>query len=227
MAQPLYPRDSRFVLFGLDEERTSWRGVGLLAVVFFGSLLIAAILTPPAYWLVEWWHNLTGSANAQWLLDKGVDVYFDRLRMLAILLGLPWLMSKCHLWSWKGLGLAFGKKSLLSCGLYGCGGIFLIHVLAHWNNVPTTADWRSPQLLLEALLAGILLGFLEEVIFRGMILRMFYTATRQPWLALVLMSAFFRLHAFQGAHLSVAACCSGRALGHRIFCRVLDHVWHH
>jgi len=191
MSRPLFQRNARFVLFGLDEEKTTWRGVGLLAAVFFGSLLIAAVLTPPAYWLVEWWHRSTGSANAQWLLDKGVDVYFDRLRMGMIVLGLPWLMSQCHLWSWKGLGLSLGKSALLAFCLYGLGGIFLIHFLAHWGQVPATADWKSPELLFEALLAGLLLGFLEETIFRGIILRIFYTATRQPLWALVLMSAFY------------------------------------
>ena len=191
MTQPLFQRDARYVLFGLEVEHTTWRGVGLLAAVFFGSLLVAAVLTPPAYWFVEWWHNQTGSANAQWLLDKGVDVYFDRLRMGVIVLGLPWLMSKCHLWSWQRLGLGFGQASLISFILYGLGGIFLIRFLAYWGNVPTTADWRSPQLLLEALLAGLLLGFLEETIFRGLILRIFYTAARRPCLALALMAAFY------------------------------------
>jgi membrane protease YdiL (CAAX protease family) len=197
MANSLFQRDSRFVLFGLDDRQTTWRGVGLLAVVFFGSLLIAAVLTPPAYWLVEWWHNQTGSANAQWLLDKGVDVYFDRLRMGVIVLGLPWLMSKCHLWSWKGLGLSFGKTDSRGFSVAWLMGIVLIMGLAFWHhtsviNQPGDAGGAlTIEAMLEALLAGLFLGFLEETIFRGMILRMFYTATRQPWLALALMSAFF------------------------------------
>jgi membrane protease YdiL (CAAX protease family) len=165
--------------------------VGLLAVVFFGSLFIAAVFTPPAYWLVQWWHDQTGSANAQWLLDKGVDVYFDRLRLGVIVLGLPWLMSKCQLWSWKGLGFSFAKADRRAFYLCCLTGVLLIYFLAQWSEVVATADWKSPSLLFQALLAGLLLGFLEETIFRGMILRMFYTATRRPWLALALMSAFF------------------------------------
>jgi membrane protease YdiL (CAAX protease family) len=197
MANPLFQRDSRFVLFGLDERKTSWRGVGLLAAVFIGSLFIAAVLTPPAYGLVEWWHNRTGSANAQWLLDKGVDVYFDRLRMIVILFGLPWLMSKCHLWSWKGLGLSSGKVECQGFSLGWFAGLVLIVGLAIWHH--TSATVQSGELgvrlvietVVESLLAGLLLGFLEEIVFRGMILRMFYTATRQPWLALAFMSAFY------------------------------------
>jgi membrane protease YdiL (CAAX protease family) len=195
----LHQRDARFVLFGLDADQTSGRGVKLLAAVFFGSLLIAAVLTPPAYWLVEWWHDRTGSANAAWLLGKGVDVYFDRLRMAAIVLGLPWLMSRCHLWSWSELGLAIKKSAMRAGAWWWLGGLALIFGLALWKNSPTTTvtstvGMAAGQVLrqsLSALLAGLILGFVEEVIFRGMILRICYTATRRPWLALAAMSAFF------------------------------------
>ena len=199
MSKPFFQRNARFILFGLDEGKTTWRGVVLLAVVFFGSLFIAAVLTPPAYWLVEAWHNRTGSANAQWLLDKGVDVYFDRLRMIVIVLGLPWLMSKCHLWSWKGLGLSFGKEDRQGFSLAWFAGIILIVGLALWHHTATTASAGVVQLsgssvittMVDALLAGLLLGFLEETIFRGLILRIFYTATRIPFWGLALMSAFY------------------------------------
>ncbi len=196
----LQRRDPRFVLFGLDERQTTLRGLGLLAAVFFGSLLIAAVLTPPAYWLVEYWHTQTHSETSQWLLDKGVDVYFDRLRMIAIVLGLPWLMSKCHLWSWRALGLTRRKRDVAAYFLAWLAGVVLIFGLAKvrharisgYDAIILTHD--APALLklsFNAVLAGLILGFLEETIFRGMILRLFYTATRRPWLALALMSAFF------------------------------------
>lgn len=188
----LFRRDPRFLLFGLDAEQTSWRGVGLLAVVFIGSLLLAAVLTPPAYWLVEWWHNQTNSATATWLLGKGVDVYFDRLRMAAIVLGLPWLMSVCHLWSWRDLGLAFNKPTLRAGTFWWLGGLALILGLAWWENAsPAMSARQILGRLPTALFAGLILGFLEEVIFRGLILRICYTATRRPWLALATMSAFY------------------------------------
>jgi len=172
----------------------------LLAAVFFGSLLIAAVLTPPAYWLVELWHDRTGSANAQWLLDKGVDVYFDRLRIAAIVLGLPWLMSVCHLWSKRAIGLGPEIRNFVGCLLGLFAGVLLIDGLSRWKNIPMSGydDIFSAndvpakiKIILEAVLGGVILGFLEETIFRGMILRIFYTATRRPWLALASMSAFF------------------------------------
>lgn len=195
MEQFIHRRDSRFVLFDLGEEKTSWRGVGLLAIVFIGSLLIAAVLTPPAYWLVELWHNQTNSETAKWLLDKGVDVYFDRLRMIAIVLALPWLMAKCHLWSWRALGLALDQTNARRFALNWLGGFTLIFCLAVSRNVHVGTNMAVVtvffQTTLTAMFAGLILGFLEETIFRGMILRIFYTATRRPWLALTIMSAFF------------------------------------
>jgi len=196
----LHQRDSRFVLFGLGVDKTSWRGVGLLAAVFFGSLLIAAVLTPPLYWLVQLWHDRTGSANAQWLLDKGVDVYFDRIRMAAIVLGLPWLMSKCHLWSWRAMGLAFKAGDASIFAKCWAGGCLLIVGLAILLPQPVWLTGQGPSfeninqgvlIMLTALAAGLLLGFLEEAIFRGMILRLFYTASKKPWHALVATSAFY------------------------------------
>lgn len=163
-------RYPRFMLFGLSEKETSWRGVGLLAAVFLGSLLIAAVLTPPAYWLVEWWRDRTGSETAQWLLDKGVDTYFDRLRMASVILGLPWLMSKCHLWSWRALGLA-PEKNNMRRGVYGwIAGLAMILGLALWEGAHAAVNEGGLSIMkvcLTALLAGLILGFLEEVVFRG------------------------------------------------------------
>ncbi len=195
-----HQRDSRFVLFGLGVDETSWRGVGLLGAVFFGSLGIAAVLTPPAYWLVQLWHDRTGSANAQWLLDKGVDVYFDRLRMATIVLGLPWLMSKCHLWSWRAIGLAPDNRNFFRGALALFTGVFLILGLAMWKRADVVgydeifASDNFTAILkvsLNAILGGLIIGIVEETVFRGMILRIFYTATRRPWVALAVMAAFF------------------------------------
>jgi len=193
MSRPLHRRDTSFILFGLGAEQTSPRSLGLLAAVFFGSLLIAAVLTPPAYWLVEFWHNQTNSGNAAWLLAKGPDVYFDRLRMAAIILGLPWLMSVCHLWSWRALGLAPDKCAWRAGLCWWLAGLALIYGLALWKNSPATTPLATatPGQFLEALLAGLLLGLLEETIFRGLILRICYTAARRPALALAAVSVFY------------------------------------
>jgi membrane protease YdiL (CAAX protease family) len=188
-------RDSRFVLFGLGPGATSWRGVGLLAAVFFGSLAVAAVLTPPLYWAVQWWDGRAPSGTTKWLLGKGIDVYFDRLRWVPILAGLPWLMSACHLWSRQAMGLKFDKRGWWGMGEGFTGGLALVSVLAtaqmEFTGVSRLANVAWGSELVKALLAGVILAFFEETIFRGLMLRIFYTATRRPWLALAVTSAFF------------------------------------
>jgi len=45
--------------------------------------------------------------------------------------------------------------------------------------------------ILLTLASAILVGTIEEIVFRGLVLRLFYTATIYPWLALILSSLFF------------------------------------
>ncbi len=188
-------RDSRFILFGLGAGETSWRGVGLLAVVFFGSLAVAAVLTPPLYWAVQWWDGRWPSETTKWLLGKGIDVYFDRLRWVPILLGLPWLMTACHLWSRQAMGLKFDTRGWVGLMEGFFGGLALVSVLAtaqmEFTGVARVANVAWGSVILNSLLAGLILGFFEETIFRGLMLRIFYTATKRPWLALAVMAAFF------------------------------------
>ena len=97
----------------------------MLAVVFFGSLAVAAVLTPPLYWAVQWWDGRAPSETTKWLLGKGIDVYFDRLRWVPILAGLPWLMTACHLWSRQAMGLKFDQRGWLGYGggVHGRAGV--------------------------------------------------------------------------------------------------------
>jgi membrane protease YdiL (CAAX protease family) len=189
-------RDPRFVLFELGAGATSWRGVGLLAFVFFGSLAFAAVLTPPLYWAVQAWNVHWPSATTKWLLDKGIDVYFDRLRWVPILLGLPWMMTVCHLWSRAALGLRFDARALKGFAVAGLAGCLMVAGLAMAQKAFTPLVARPGEvawggLLVNSVLAGLILGFFEETIFRGLILRIFYTATRRPWIALALMAGMF------------------------------------
>ncbi|MGA2052972.1 MAG: CPBP family intramembrane glutamic endopeptidase [Opitutales bacterium] len=182
-------------MFGLGTGATSWRGAGVLAMVFFGSLAFAAVLTPFLYWVVQWWNAQAPTETTKWLLGKGIDVYFDRLRWVPILAGLPWMMTVCHLWSRQAMGLKFDRMGWVGLANGFAGGLALVSLLATAQmeygvvlRQPGVA-WQS--VLVNAVLAGVILGFFEETIFRGLILRIFYTATKRPWLALAVTSAFF------------------------------------
>ena len=185
-------RDQDFILFGLGRDQVSWRGMAYLGVVFFGSLAFAALLTHPVFWTAEWWHLRTGSRNAQWLMSKGEIAIFDRLRWFAILVGLPWLLRVC--WSAPAMRLPFDRTALRAGASAFALGLALVAVLAgvQLMAAPVTARPGSHWTRVLAFLSGgLVVGLVEETIFRGLVLRAVYTATRRPSWALVLTSIFF------------------------------------
>jgi membrane protease YdiL (CAAX protease family) len=195
-------RDPEFMLFDLSVDCYSWRGLGLLAFVFLGATLFAAIFTPVLYALVVVWDNWQPNPTTAWLLGKNADVYFDRLRWLPILAGLPWLLAVCHLWSWPRLGLRWNLLSMRDFGRFFGVGVIMILTVGFFQMGFTRIEWDYRLALIErqggtgdllrhillgvvlsSLAGGLIIGFLEEVIFRGLILRLFYTAFRPLWAA--------------------------------------------
>jgi len=194
LSQPLFwARETKFILFGLGPEQTSLRGVWILAVVFFGSLAIAAILTPCFYWLAEGWDSRTGSELTLWLHDEGIARTFDLVRLVMIALALPLLLRAC--WSVPPRRLPLNLSALRAWTLTYVIGLGLIAALAVMQLAFAPASPRpdsySMAKLLQQLTTSSFVGLFEEIIFRGIILSIFYTSTRRPWLALVLTSASF------------------------------------
>ena len=196
----LWRRDRRFVLFGLEGNETSWRGVGLFALLFFGSLILAGAVLPAIYWAVAWGATGQGSSLARLLLTNRVDKVFDFLRWVPVLVGLPWVIWHCHLWSLSLLGLARTgrERSTLARGF--AVGVMLVAVLvagqATWGTAAISP--RAEPSLLQvgkwitlSLAIAIIVATIEEIVFRGLILPLFYTATLYPWVALALSAAFF------------------------------------
>ena len=189
---PELVRDRFFLLFGCGENDYSWRGVGFLAGVYFGAIFAAAVISPCIYdGFLGWAENDPNGINA-FFARKPFPRYFDRLRWVAILALLPWLLKTCGLLSAERIGLSFSKSPLrpiavwAGIGLLLPGAVTSVQLLA-----PTTAwDWEVESngqmmfLLASSLLAAVALGLAEETIFRGLLLRMFYTAMR-PWSAII------------------------------------------
>ena len=201
----LCQRDKRFVLFDLAVEQVSWRGVALLAALFIGSLGVAAVLMPVVYRAAEWWDPQTANS----LLNKGSNNLFDLVRWLPIVVAFPWLMRSCKLWSLPALGLSRDWLVYWSAGFV--VGIVLVALLATGQLAASTVviaprETLSPFVALKwiasALAAAGSVSFIEEVVFRGVILRMFYTATRLPWLALILSAVFFAYVHFKAGGLA-------------------------
>ena len=201
----LCERDKRFVLFELAADQVSWRGAALLAALFIGSLGVAAILMPVVYRAAEWWDP--EAANS--LLIKGTNNLFDIVRWLPVVIAFPWLMRTCRLWSSSALGLSRDCLGDWPAGFV--IGILLVGVLAVGQLAASAVviaprEPLSPFIALKwiasALAVAGSVSFIEEVVFRGVILRMFYTATRLPWLALILSAIFFAYVHFKAGPLA-------------------------
>ena len=236
-------RDRHWILFNLAPDQFSWRGVCYLLGVYVGSLLFAAVVTAPIY---DWVNGpvfagihrlaeiMPWDGFAYLTKERSFDKYFDRLRMLPVLAGLPWLLVVCGLFSTDHLrallrhssNLPFGMRRLWAliragihslrllganfsatgyrrfCVWFGIGAGMLLSVILvqlAFGSVELRASFAWSQLgwlPFTALLTGVAVALLEETVFRGLMLRIFYTAVR-PLSAGILSALFFAYVHFQ------------------------------
>lgn len=184
-------REERYILGDFSVEQTSLRYVFLLFLVYVGSLLVTALVAP---WVQNLIYSLDSSYHfsaTAYILRKPFSKVFDRVRWLPLLAGVLWLFKKNHLFSWKRLGLSRENRELffpffVLAVLLAFGIIFLQLRAFSW-------EWKSVSygsLFTKLLLSSFLVAFLEEIVFRGLVLRIFYTATT-PSRALIWTSLFF------------------------------------
>lgn len=194
-------RERPYILFGLNESGFSWKGVGALAAIFFGAVVFAGLVSPLVYFAVVAWAEASPGTIPGWLSSRMAPEdfprYFDRVRWVPVVLCLPWLFKWTGLLSLKRLGYAdFARRWRGMTGWLFAGlGMLLLVAVLQWLGVgigfseQLTAGYLLEKLAL-GLLAGFIISLLEELLFRGVILRLFYTALR-PWPAIILSALFF------------------------------------
>lgn len=176
-------KEKPLMLFGLDIWQSSYRGLKLFLGVYVFATLFAAVLTPPIYAIAKWYNSTFHSETTQWLVDKGVDNFFDRIRYIPIILALPWILKKCSLLSLKNLGLTPSADNLIKFLKYFAFGIILavaiFAVQIAFTDVvisPETNSARIAKAIFGGLLGALAVAFIEELVFRALVLRCFYTA---------------------------------------------------
>lgn len=184
-------RDRLFLLYDLKEEEYSFKGLQLIVYLYFGSLLFAAVVAPLVFRLVHYLDPETQSYFA----GKPFADYFDRGRLLCLLILFPVLMKRANLWSWKRLGfLKPGSKHFARWFLIGISMMAVIYLIDFGLGVlePRAAwNWETQLERMGAgLIGALLIGLMEETLFRGFVFRTFYTALR-PVYAVILSSMFF------------------------------------
>lgn len=184
-------RDKFFQLYDLGEKTFSNRGLWLIVYLYFGSLLFAAIVAPLVFRLVHFLDPETQS----WLAGKPFADYFDRGRLLCLLILFPVLIKRANLWSWKRLGfLSPGWIHFRKWFPIGIGMMLLVYLIdISCGVIEPCGEWVWAGQFTKAgsaLAGALLIGFAEETLFRGFVFRTFYTAVR-PAFAVVLSSMFF------------------------------------
>jgi len=193
----LFTRQAYHVLFDSDEYRYSLRGLGILFVVYLGALAFSALVSPWVYQFVQLLHHNYDAQLWNYLANKSYPDFFDRLRWPLVLIGLPWMFLQCRLVTARRIGFkaerpwhhyfvryfTFGVASLLIV-------IILQVSLGHTTGKEALSMFKIATRVFSGVFAACLIGILEETIFRGLIFRMFYTAT-QPVPAIILASTFF------------------------------------
>lgn len=198
-------REKNFMLFGLKPDQTSYKGFLLFVAIYVGAMLIASILTPPIYWIAQYINSIYHTETTEWLVRKGVDVFFDRIRWVPIVVSLPFLMKVCGLFSIEYLGLGYSKENLgqffkfLGFGIGIAVVIFALQATFCEIKVNPRAQFDFISLVkffAGAVVGASIIGLLEETIFRGLIFRCCYTAWSLIPAALF-TSAFFAYKHFK------------------------------
>lgn len=192
----MFKCEKELMFFGLNPNQRSYEGLNLFLFVYLGASLFAAILTPPTYWLVQWIDSINSSELTQYLLGKRINIYYNRLCYFATILLLPYMMKKCKLFSISNLGLPFNKNALKTFGVFFLLGLVLAGIIFTCQYMfcdVTLAKNISASRILNifagAILCGLIVALLEEIIMRCLIMRSIYTA----WgtLAGVILSSLF------------------------------------
>ncbi len=192
-------REQRHLLYGLTNQSYSSKGIWLLGLLYFGSLFVAVFLSLAA-WKITHFADPEGSS---YLASKPYTKFFDRSRWLCVLLILPFLFWKCRITSFQSAGFSRPfLKTATTWFTYGFGMIAIIYASsAAFGAIQLKSDVSAGGFvsnLGNAMLAGILVGLLEEIVFRGLVFRMFYTVLR-PLPAILLSSLFFAILHFKAS----------------------------
>ena len=196
-------KEKELMLFGLPAEGRSFEGLFLFLFVYIGASVFAALLTGPVYNIVLFLDSNWSCGATRWLAGYEVDTYYDRLRWISIILGLPWMMRRCSLFSLRNIGLPINPPSLfvfLYCFIFGLCLAVSIYSLQCAFGIFEFKPGLSPaemvKILIVALSGAILVAFLEELVFRCLIMRSLYTAFG-PVSAAILTSLFFAYKHFK------------------------------
>lgn len=192
-----FSRDSYHVLFNLDEFQFSLRGLKILLGAFLALHLVAAFLAPATYQAIVWWHAGYPNTLNNYLVGKPFPAFFDRTRLLLLLLSIPWIFMQCRLLSAQKIGYAGALPWYSSFWRFYMGGVICavcaLGILIAVGSLEVASSLTFPALfsgLAGAFVSAFIIAAVDELVFRSLIFRMFYTAFT-PVFSVILSSLFF------------------------------------
>lgn len=147
------------------------------------AFLLAGLIAPHLYAGVQWLDAAGVPPQDLWAYLSGhrFSRYVDRLRMVLTLVVVAWLLTRWGFWGRFGFRGFRWRREALWLAL-GVGTLALVPLAQYLG--PQPLELRSehllaalPGLLLGAAVTALLIGILEEALFRGFLFRLFATAT--------------------------------------------------
>ncbi len=179
------------------------RGLWLLAALWAGSLLAASLAAPAVFRAVQLWAARAPGGLAGYLADKDFPRYFDRLRWLFVVVGLPWLCRRTGLTGRRALGLVGGRAAWRAAAAWFAAGAGMVALIAAGQLAGGVASVKGPDgagaaaaILAVALVSAALVAFFEELVFRGVVFQLARRSLALPW-AVAAAALIFALVHFQ------------------------------
>jgi len=175
--------------------------------LYLATLFAAAVVTPLVYLGVRAWAAHSSSELLAYLASKDFPRYFDRLRWLFVLAGLPWLCRRTRLTGAATLGLRAPAGTARSvtgrtAAWFAAGTAMVTAIVAGQAlagivtvRPPAGAGALAAGVALALLSAG-LIAFFEELVFRGVVFQL-AGATLRLLPAAVVAALFFAILHFQ------------------------------
>lgn len=186
-----FPR--QFHTFTSYTDQKSFNGLYWFFGLLLGSLVLAAVLAPLIRGWVLIWQANSDSHLAQYLAHKPLAVYFNRVRLISVLIAFPLMLKYLGLFSNRMLGIDYTKPGLRRFIIWFALGILLLLLLISMQircGAYTFADKAILPLLLTTLISALAVALIEEILFRAVLFRVFMKALPVP-LAMLLSALFF------------------------------------
>jgi len=176
-------RERQFMLFGLSPDRTNARGLWLLLAVWLGTIIFAGAVAPVVYFVTQSLAEGNPDGLAASLIERPFDKFVDRCRYVPVVLLLPWLMAQVGLMG-KGFVGANDLRPTPAAGLWLVYSLVLGSALAALiAALQLIFTWYWPAdtgpglpLIGQAAVSALLIALIEEIVFRSLIFRLFFTA---------------------------------------------------